>query len=143
MAGGTKYDDDEGIHDINVTPFVDVVLVLLVIFMVTAGFIVNRGIKVQMPEAATTEKLAAQKTFNIVVGVEGQILLDGEPADTVILGQRGSEAMARGDKVVAMISADKGVTYSKVVAVMDALRLVGISEFALQLEPVPVDSRGK
>lgn len=134
---GVKFDDDDGIHDINVTPFVDVVLVLLVIFMVTAGFIVNRGVKVQLPEAVSAEKLAAQRTFNIVVDLNGQILLDGHQVDPEGLQQRGSEAISRGEKVVAMISADKGVVYSKVVAVMDALRLAGIADFAFQLEAPP------
>jgi len=127
--------DDEVIADINVTPFVDVVLVLLVIFMVTSGFIVNKGMKVDLPEAASAEQLQTQKTFNILVSIDGTLLLDGVPATIQNLGSKAQEAKAGGQKVVAMISADKGVIYNSVVAVMDTLRQAGVSDFALQMEP--------
>lgn len=135
MAGGKFSGDDEVIADINVTPFVDVVLVLLVIFMVTAGFIVNKGMKVELPEAATAEQLSSQKTFNILVSLEGALLLDGVPASREDLAAKALEAKNSGQKVVAMISADKGVIYNTVVSVMDTLRQAGVSDFALQMEP--------
>jgi biopolymer transport protein ExbD len=62
---------DEPIVDINITPFVDVVLVLLVIFMVTAHFIVNKGMKLELPKAVTAEQLQNQKTFNISINISG------------------------------------------------------------------------
>ena len=137
MAGGALKDDSDVISEINVTPFVDVVLVLLVIFMVTAGFIVNKGVTIELPQAATAEQLQMQRTFNILVSKEGNILLDGQPVGIDGLRQRGADAKGKGEKIVAMISADKGVVYSYVVGVMDALRSVGIADFALQLEPIP------
>lgn len=137
MAGGSNLNDDDLISEINVTPFVDVVLVLLVIFMVTAGFIVNKGLKIQLPQAATAEKLNLQRTFNILVSTNGNLFLDGKPTSAEELKATGASAKAKGEKVVAMISADKGVVYSSVVGVMDALRQVGISEFAFQLEALP------
>jgi biopolymer transport protein ExbD len=140
MAGGLGSKDDDMISDINVTPFVDVVLVLLVIFMVTAGFIVNKGLKIQLPEAASAEKLSLQRTFNILVSEQGQLFLDGKPTTAAELKETGAAAKAKGETVVAMISADKGVIYSKVVGVMDALRQVGISEFAFQLDALPDQS---
>ena len=137
MAGGALKDDEGVISEINVTPFVDVVLVLLVIFMVTAGFITNKGVSIELPQAATTEQLNMQRTFNILVAQNGQILLDGAQVTADDLKTRGSAAKSSGEKVVAMISADKGVVYAAVVGVMDALRSVGITEFALQLEALP------
>jgi biopolymer transport protein ExbD len=137
MAGGSNFNDDDLISEINVTPFVDVVLVLLIIFMVTAGFIVNKGLKIQLPQAATAEKLNLQRTFNILVSANGSIFLDGKPTNVDELKSTGATAKAKGDKVIAMISADKGAVYSSVVGVMDALRQVGISEFAFQLEALP------
>jgi len=140
MAGGGNLNDDDLISEINVTPFVDVVLVLLVIFMVTAGFIVNKGLKIQLPQAATAEKLNLQRTFNILLGANGDLFLDGKPVSVDELKSTGASAKAKGEKVVAMISADKGVVYSNVVGVMDALRQVGISEFAFQLDALPSGS---
>lgn len=136
MASKTS-DDDTVISEINITPFVDVVLVLLVIFMVTAGFIMNKGVKIELPEAATAERLKNQTTFNILVTQTGSILLDGKPVTKEELQTRGQEAKKSSEKVVAMISADKAVIYSYVVGVMDSLRSVGISDFALQLEALP------
>lgn len=138
MAGGAKLSDDDGaISDINVTPFVDVVLVLLVIFMVTAGMMMRKGVKIELPEAATAESLSSQKTFNILVTVSGEIILDGQKVDKETLAQAGQQAVDAEQPVVAMISADKGVIYSYVVGVMDTLRGVGVNDFALQLEPLP------
>ncbi|MEN9827092.1 MAG: hypothetical protein RI953_2837 [Pseudomonadota bacterium] len=139
MAGGSNLKDDDLISDINVTPFVDVVLVLLVIFMVTAGFIVNKGLKIQLPQAATAEKLSLQRTFNILMATNGELFLDGKPITVDGLKSTGAAAKAKGEKVVAMISADKGVVYSTVVGVMDALRQVGIAEFAFQLDALPAN----
>lgn len=133
MAGSLG-NDDEGIHDINVTPFVDVVLVLLVIFMVTAGFIMNKGVKVELPQASTAEAIADQTTFNVIVQREGSFLLNGDPVTAEKLFEAGSQAKQKGEKVVVMISADKGVVYSAVVGVMDTLRRAGVADFALQLE---------
>lgn len=137
MAGGTRMggnNDDDGIFDINVTPFVDVVLVLLVIFMVTAGFIVNRGVHVELPEATTSDKLKEQITFQIIVKQDGTVVLNGEDATIASLKQKGQYAKQKSDKITVMISADKGVVYSTVVEVMDALRQVGIADFALQMD---------
>ena len=136
MAGSLK-DDDGMIAEINITPFVDVALVLLVIFMVTAGFIVNRGVKISLPQAAQTDQLERQKTFNILVGKDGQIMLDGKIISGPDLKTAGQQAKATGQKVVALISADKGVVYAAVVGVMDTLRQAGVNDFALQLEQLP------
>ncbi len=138
MAGGANLGgEDEAISDINVTPFVDVVLVLLVIFMVTAGMMVKQGVKIELPQAATAESLSSQTSLNILVSAEGEIILDGEKVDKETLENRGREAIDAGETVVAMISADKGVIYSYVVGVMDTLRTAGVNDFALQLEPLP------
>jgi biopolymer transport protein TolR len=142
MAGGSKLSgEDDAISEINVTPFVDVALVLLVIFMVTAGMMVRQGVKIELPQAATAETLASQQSLNILVTVDGQIVLDGELVEKEALQQKGKEALEKGKGVVAMISADKGVVYSYVVGVMDALRMVGVNDFALQLEPLPASAR--
>lgn len=138
MAGGINIGgDDEPISNINITPFVDVVLVLLVIFIVTAKFITTQGVKVELPQAASTEQLQTQKTFNILIGKDGDIVLDGTRVTADELRARGRDAKAGGQKVVAMISADKGTVYNYVVGVMDALRQEGIADFALQLDPLP------
>ncbi len=138
MAGGSNLGgDDEPIVDINITPFVDVVLVLLIIFMVTAHFIVNKGMKLQLPKAATAEKLQNQKNFNIMINKSGEFMLDGKSASLDFLKSSARSVISSNLKVVAMISADKDVVYNSVVLIMDALRSEGVSDFALQLDPAP------
>ncbi len=135
MAGKIGGGDDEPIVDINITPFVDVVLVLLVIFMVTAHFIVNKGMKLELPKAVTAEQLQNQKTFNISINKDGEFMLDGKMVSIDQLKSAARDATQSKVKVVAMISADKSALYNSVVVAMDALRSEGVSDFALQLDP--------
>nr|WP_158998029.1 biopolymer transporter ExbD [Pigmentibacter ruber]BFD32075.1 biopolymer transporter ExbD [Pigmentibacter ruber] len=135
MAGKTGGGDEDPIVDINITPFVDVVLVLLVIFMVTAHFIVNKGMKLELPKATTAEQLENQKTFNISIGKSGEFMLDGKSTSVDELKTVARDATKNKAKVVAMISADKEAVYNSVVIVMDALRSEGVTDFALQLDP--------
>ena len=135
MAGKIGGGDDEPIVDINITPVVDVVLVLLVIFMVTAHFIVNKGMKLELPKAVTAEQLQNQKTFNISINKDGEFMLDGKMVTIDQLKSAARDATQSKVKVVAMISADKSALYNSVVVAMDALRSEGVSDFALQLDP--------
>ncbi|MES2614346.1 MAG: biopolymer transporter ExbD [Bdellovibrionota bacterium] len=127
--------DDEAIVDINITPFVDVVLVLLVIFMVTAHFIVNRGMNLQLPKAASIEKIKRQKNFNISISKESKYSLDGRVVKLEDIKNAAITAVQSKEEVVVTLSADRGVVYDSVIRVMDELRLNGVSNFALQLEP--------
>jgi len=136
MAGGTSDGDDETIAAINITPLVDVVLVLLVIFMVTANLIVNKGMKVQLPEASTAEALPEERTLNVTILQDGTIQLDGQVVTLEVLQSTGRTHKERGDKVIVMLGADKNAKYDHVVRVMDALREVEIVDFGLQLQPV-------
>lgn len=127
--------DDDSIVDINITPFVDVVLVLLVIFMVTAHFIVNSGVNIELPKAQSAEKLKEQKDFNIALRSDGTYYLNGKRVELAELKKMAKEKMSPGQNTTVTISADKNVVYSQVVQLMDVLRLEGIVNFALQLEP--------
>lgn len=76
MAGGSLYQDDDpgGITDINVTPFVDVVLVILVVFIVTAKLIVARGVEIDKPKAATGGEV--QSTLRVSVTEKGDLYVN-------------------------------------------------------------------
>ena len=84
MAGGAGDSDDESITGINVTPLVDVALVLLIIFMVTASYIVKETIEVELPRAAHGGE-TVQKTFAVLVTREGKAYLNGVPVDDAAL----------------------------------------------------------
>jgi len=91
MAGQIEQ-DDEGINGINVTPLVDVTLVLLIIFMVTASYIVKETIEIELPRAAHGGE-TVQKTFALLVTKDGQTYLNGAAVDE---RGGGSEAERRG-----------------------------------------------
>jgi len=137
VAGGSGGGgDDDAIASINITPLVDVVLVLLIIFMVTANLIVNKGMKVQLPEASTAESLPEERTLNVTILADGKVQLDSNVITLDVLQATGRTLKEKGDKVVVMLSADKDAKYDNVIRVMDALRAVDIFDFGLQLQPV-------
>lgn len=127
MAGGARGDDDELITQINVTPLVDIILVLLIIFMVTTEVIHQaekpRVIPIQLPDSATSEQLLARGVLNLVIDGEGTLYLNGSEStfpkvDAAIFKTR--EAYEK--PVHALISADERVPHGEVAALMDFLR---------------------
>lgn len=136
MAGGALEDDEE-ITGINVTPFVDVMLVLLVIFMVTATYIVNQSITVQLPKAATGAD-STQKNVAFVVDEQSRIFVDGQPVEWNGLDAVIKNKKLESDKgVQALISADEKTPHGSVVRLIDAIRKNGITDFAINVESVP------
>src|SRR5207245_1004489 len=80
MASVQTGSDEEGINGINVTPLVDVTLVLLIVFMVTASYIVKETIEIELPRAAHGGE-TVQKTFALLVTKDGKTFLNGAPVD--------------------------------------------------------------
>ena len=135
MAGGLKLDDDDdGIVDINITPFVDVMLVLLVIFMVAATYIVKPSIEVELPKAASGGE-TLDKTLSIALSQSGILFLNGEKTDRQSLAKACSDLARENPKVQAMISADKRVPHGEVVKIIDLVRLNGVLSFAINIDP--------
>ena len=88
MAGGANFDgDDDIITDINVTPLVDIVLVLLIILMVTASYIVSKSIPMDLPNADTGDE-SPPRTLTVSVDEEGQLYLDAEEIEWADLRSR-------------------------------------------------------
>ena len=134
MAGGS--DDDEGlISGINVTPLVDVMLVLLVIFMVTAKIIVSQGMPMDLPKSATGENM--QSIFSVDMSLDGKVRVDQKVLandDAILPAAR--EARGINKEVRAVIRADKKVEHGRVIHVLDLLRQAGISKIAFAITPV-------
>jgi biopolymer transport protein ExbD len=133
MAGGAKFDDhDEIINDINVTPFVDVSLVLLIIFMVTATYIVAQSIPVDLPEAGTGEDIVT--TLAITITDNGDIFLDGKKVDDTKLEKTILDTKRENDDLRVIIAADKAVRHGHVVRVIDLVRKLGVAKFAINID---------
>jgi biopolymer transport protein TolR len=132
MAGGSE-SEDEAITGINVTPLVDVTLVLLIIFMVTASYIVKETIEVELPRAAHGGE-TVQKTFAVLVTREGQTFLNGVPVDDQRLVAEVEKAKSAGEDVQAIVGADKNATHGTVTHLLDLLKGAGVTRFAIQIE---------
>jgi biopolymer transport protein ExbD len=127
MAHAQVHDDD-GIHGINVTPLVDIMLVLLIIFMVATQLDKPNTIGVSLPRAATATE-APISSLSIVITKDGGLRLDGRDATLADI-----EATARRGTAEAVVSADRGVAYERVIGVVDAVRKGGVSKLALSAE---------
>ena len=133
MAGAAG-NEDEPITAINVTPLVDIVLVLLIIFMVTATFIVEPQIKVELPKASTGEP-SEPENFAVVITQDGKLYLDGDEVDQAALWAAMTERLKNSPDVQAVISADKMVFHGRVVEIVDLVRKAGIKRFAINVQP--------
>ena len=139
MAGGASFGggDDDGqmmIVGINVTPLVDITLVLLIIFMVTASYIVNPAIKVDLPKAASgTEQ--TKTTLALTIAKDGVVYLNGERTnDSGIVQYIGGE-LPKNPDLQAIIAADKVVPHGDVIHVIDLVKRSGVHRFALNVDP--------
>ncbi len=133
MAGGSD-NGREIIGGINVTPLVDVALVLLIIFIVTAKIIVTPAVPMDLPKAVQSEE--TQIVFSVLLPLQGPALVDGERApDDAALLQRAREAVAKDSAVRAVINADTAVNHGRVIHVLDVLKTAGIIHIAFGTTP--------
>lgn len=144
VSSGTGSGDRPGgsaLSEINVTPFVDVVLVLLVIFLVTAPMML-RGIDVKVPKTET-KNVGPEERLMLTVTKEKAVYLDDQPItlarlEGVLVGLR-----QRNAKAAVFLRADEGVAYGVVVKVMDAVKKAGIERLGMVTEPIPPVAKGR
>ena len=119
--------------DINVTPFVDVMLVLLIIFMVAAPMM-TRGVEVNLPVARRSQSLSSERVFVTIpvsFGKDNRVQLDEELIRVDVLGERMRQALqGKSDKSV-YLRADGAVTVQQTMTVMDALKTAGVEKVGL------------
>lgn len=137
MAGtGSPFEDEDVgrmITDINVTPLVDIVLVLLIIFMVTTTYIVNPTIKVELPKAATGSE-QTRTTLAVTLTKEGGLYLNGEKSDDAALSRFIATELPNSPDLQAIIAADKVVPHGTVVHVIDVVKRAGVRKFAINVD---------
>lgn len=132
MAAAAQ-NDDELITGINVTPLVDITLVLLVILMVTASYVASRAIPMELPKGATGE--STPTTLSVSLDKDGKTYLDAVPIDEPALRERIRSAHAADPETRAVIAADGRVSHSHVVHVIDLLRREDVTKFAINVDP--------
>jgi biopolymer transport protein ExbD len=136
MAGGSLYQDSDeqaGITDINVTPFVDVVLVLLVVFMVTAKLIVARGVEIDKPKMAAGGDVPS--SLRVSVTAEGKLYVNGDEfSDDARAVARIKEIAASTSKPKAIIAGDRKTAYGGVMRAIQLVHDAGVTAIALENE---------
>jgi biopolymer transport protein ExbD len=137
-GGSSSDDDDDLIADINVTPLVDITLVLLIIFMVAAPIIAGSpSIKVNLPKAATGDDTPRSSlALTLQRQPEGGYVLyaNGERTDEARVRVLIPSLLDKNRDLQAIIAADKGIAYGDVVHIMDLVKLLGVQRFALDIE---------
>jgi biopolymer transport protein ExbD len=136
MATVANQGADEEIVGINVTPLVDVVLVLLVVLMVTAGYIASKAIPVDLPKAATGETVP--QTLALSIDQDGVLYLDGQKLPAEAIQKQVGVAKTAQPGLRAVIAADGRARHHHVVRVIDLLRKEHVTEFALDVQPEDV-----
>jgi len=133
MAAKLGGDSDEPIAEINIVPFVDIILVILIIFMVTTPLIMKPSINVNLPKAVSGDETTPSK-LGITITKDGQILLNGEPSDAAGIKAYSEEAVVKKPDIQAIISADKDVSHGQVVSIIDAVKSGGVKKFAITID---------
>jgi biopolymer transport protein TolR len=138
-AGG---DSGSLMSDINVTPFVDVMLVLLIIFMVTAPMMMQ-GVDVSLPEA-TAEPLESEKEHLIItIDIKNQIFINDFQVTIDFLGEKLKKILeGRSDREV-FLKADKDISYGTVVQVMAEVKGAGVEKLGMVTEPTVFEKEGQ
>ena len=139
-AGGG--DDEELITAINVTPLVDIVLVLLIILMVTASYIVSKSIPMELPNAQSGEEGSQPRTLTVSIDSEGQIYIDAEERTWEQLTAEARRFAEQEAEPRAVIAADRAVSHGQFIRIVDTLRQAGITRYAINVNPEDLERGG-
>jgi biopolymer transport protein ExbD len=124
--------DEDLVQGINVTPLVDITLVLLIIFMVTATFVTEQGLKVDIPKTAT-EEASPTPALTVTVGLGGRLRLMKLDVDLATLQADLAHEVKLNPALKVLVKADKDLSYGQVAAVLDAVKLAGVKRCALAM----------
>lgn len=150
MAGGAnlKSDDDESFSDINIVPFVDIVLVLLIIFMVTTEFVrqeesdlkktLPQNVPLDLPKAASGGEMNTS-LLSIALAKDGELYLNGEKSTLDAVKAKVTELQRDNRPVEAFVAADQGLTHGAVLTVVDSLRLLGVGNVGINTKPMEIE----
>lgn len=127
------------LSEINMTPLIDVMLVLLVIFMITAPLMVS-AVKVDLPRAAGTQAAAVPQSMAVSLDTQGQIYLDDQPVTQAAFSAALAQAAKRSPMTEVQLRADATVPYGRVLEVMGLAHQAGLNRmgFVAQPQPAPV-----
>lgn len=118
---------EEIVSEINIIPLVDISLVLLIIFMVTANYIMSPSITIDLPQASHAKQVQPDDTVTINISREGPVYIENELVTSAELRKRMKSRFQDNRDMAVIISADRNVNFKSVVNVLDLLSEIGIS----------------
>lgn len=133
MAFSTGGESDDVVSEINVTPLVDVMLVLLVVFIVTAPLLANH-IKVNLPKTAKTELAQEKRPLSLSVDASGKIFVDRSEVPLGDLEGRLKQIKAERQELAIHLNADQGVNYGQVAKVLALVDRAGVSRLSVMTD---------
>lgn len=133
MAAKLGGSNEEAIAEINIVPFVDIILVILIIFMVTAPVLLKPSINVNLPKAGSGDNTTPSE-LSISIEASGKISLNGKAASEEEVKAFAQNLSQTSPDTQAIISADKDVPHGQVVSVIDAVKSGGVKRFAITIE---------
>ena len=133
MGSKISGDNEDPIADINIVPFVDIILVVLIIFMVTTPFIMKPSININLPKAGSGDDTTPSE-LTISITPDGKVALNGKASDEASITAYAHDLAIKKPDVQAIISADKEVTHGRVVGIIDAVKSGGVKKFAITID---------
>lgn len=121
-----------GIVGINVTPFVDITLVLLIIMMVSSTYIVSQTLKVELPRSASSDETTS-RTYVVTISSEGALSFNDQPVTLEGITSQLKQANAK-KEVQLVITADRAAQHGRVVEVIDSAKQANVTKFAINVE---------
>ena len=129
----TTYKNNEVLSEINIVPFVDIILVVLIIFILVAPMITNPGFNIKLPKAETAE---AQENIAVLlsINIDGGIYFNNKSLSESAINQRLKKLLKKNKDIKAVIAADRDVAHGNVIALIDLVRKAGVRNFAVSVE---------
>ncbi len=127
-------EDNEPLAEINMVPLIDVMLVLLIIFMVTAPLLTH-AVKVDLPKAASSANISKQDAIQLNIDANGQVFWNGEKIDAGQLNAKLAESAARAQQPELHIGAERTTPYEKVAQVMSEAARLGVTRIGFVTDP--------
>ncbi len=126
--------------DINMTPLIDVMLVLLVIFMITAP-LMSSSLKLDLPKADGAQPNEAPQFISVALDPQGQLFFGDEKVDAAAFAARVADAARKNPRTEVQLRADKGVPYGRVAEVIGVVQKAGLSRIGFVTEPTPATTK--
>ena len=134
MAGSFNSDNDEPIAEINIVPLVDIILVILIIFMVTAPLVLKPSIDVDLPQASSGKASVKPDNIEVVVSKGGELFLDGKAVSLDSLKEEVGNRAGQAPDSSVVLTADKDVTLDGLTQIIDAIKGSGIKKVGFSIQ---------